>query len=72
MQTKLLTTMQAAERVGVSVPTINRWARQGRIAPVFKAPGLRGARLYDPADIDALAAEDATTPTIGLPVPPTG
>lgn len=59
MQTNLLTTTQAAERVGVSVPTINRWARQGRITPAFQAPGVRGARLYDPADIDALAAEEA-------------
>ena len=59
MQTTLLTTTEAATRLGVSVPTLNRWVRQGRIAPVIQAPGLRGARLYDPADIDTLAAENA-------------
>lgn len=59
MQTTLLTTTQAAERLQVSVPTLNRWVRQGRIAPAVQAPGVRGARLYDPADIDALAAETA-------------
>ena len=59
MHTTLLTTTQAAERLQVSVPTLNRWVRQGRIAPAVQAPGVRGARLYDPADVDALAAETA-------------
>jgi excisionase family DNA binding protein len=59
MQTTLLTTAQAAARLGVSVPTLNRWVRHGRIKPAIEGPGLRGARFFDPSDIDALAADES-------------
>ena len=55
----LLTTAQVAERLNVSVPTINRWVRDGRITPTVEAPGLRGARFFDPADVTALAADES-------------
>lgn len=50
-----ITSRQAAERVGTTVTTINRWAASGRLVPVLEVPGYRGARLYNPADVDAAA-----------------
>ncbi|MBW8171822.1 helix-turn-helix domain-containing protein [Ornithinimicrobium sp. Arc0846-15] len=52
-----LNTAQVAERLGRSTWTINRWAEGGRLPTAAKAPGLRGARLFDPADVQALADE---------------
>lgn len=56
----LLTTADAARRLGIAVPTLNRWARAGRIAPAIEGPGIRGARMYAAADIEALAQERAS------------
>jgi predicted site-specific integrase-resolvase len=47
----LLTTAQVAEKLGKSVATVNRWAADGRLKPAAKAPGIRGAWLFDPADV---------------------
>ena len=54
MRDKRLTPPQAAERLGVSVNTVRRWADKGLI-PVAKTP--TGRRFFDPAAIDKLAAE---------------
>ena len=53
----LLSTAEAAERIGVSVRTLNRMAEDGRITPAAKAPGLRGGYLYEPAEVERVAAE---------------
>lgn len=53
----LLSTAEAAERIGVSVRTLNRMAEDGRIVPAAKAPGLRGGYLYDPAEVERVAAD---------------
>lgn len=53
----LLSTADAAARVGVSVRTLNRMAEDGRITPAAKAPGLRGGYLYEPAEVERVAAE---------------
>lgn len=56
--TVLLSTRDVAVRLGTSVPTVTRRAREGVIPVAAKAPGLRGAFLFDPADIDALLGEE--------------
>lgn len=53
----LLNTREAAERLGVSVDTVNRWARIGKLTPEVQLAGPRGARLYDANAVEALAAE---------------
>lgn len=53
----LLTTAQVAARLDVWVGTVNGWARSGRLAPVLQVPGYKGARLFDPAEVEALAVE---------------
>lgn len=51
----LLNTRQVAERLGVSVDTVNRWARIGKLTPEVQLDGPRGARLYNPEHVEALA-----------------
>ena len=53
----LLPTSEVARRLGVSVWTVHRWTDAGRIAPALKAPGLRGALLFDEAEVERVAAE---------------
>lgn len=48
----LLTTRQAAERLGKSVATINRLAAAGKLRAEWKAPGDTGAYYFT---ADALA-----------------
>ncbi len=55
--TDLLTTAEAAELTGWSVPTINRWADDGTLPTAHKLPGIRGARLFLRADVDQLPAK---------------
>ena len=55
----LISTAEAAETLGVSVRTVNRWADEGKIVPAGKAPGIRGGYLYDPAEVERVAKETA-------------
>lgn len=50
----LLTTREAADKLGVHVSTISRWVKDKRIAP---ADMILGAFFFNPADIAALADE---------------
>lgn len=54
MNDSLLTSRQVAERMRTTVTTVNRWVAAGRLEPVLQVPGYRGARLFDPASIDAM------------------
>lgn len=56
----LMSTREVARCLGVSVPTVTRLAREERLNPAQKLDGLRGAYLFDPADVAALADELAT------------
>jgi len=57
--TDLVTTLEAAQMLRVSVPTVNRLARAGKLTEVFKLPGLRGGRVFNRADVQALGAQEA-------------
>lgn len=52
-----LTTRQAAEQIGVSVPTICRWVGNGKMDAAVKVPNATGAFLFHPAEVERLAAE---------------
>lgn len=54
---ELLTTADVAKRLRVHVRTVARMAHGGELEAAVKAPGVRGAYLFDPAAVDALAAE---------------
>ena len=49
-----LTATEVAERLHVSVKTVSRWAKDGRLA---HQRTLGGHRRYDPAQVDQLARE---------------
>lgn len=48
-----LTRRQAAERLGLSLSTIQRYTLSGRLRAIKLAPGRNGAVRFDPADIQA-------------------
>ena len=50
----LLGTKEVAEIMGTNRTTINRWVDSGRIKPVGSV-GKRGIRVFDRAEIEALA-----------------
>lgn len=50
----MLTTAEVAHLLGVSIPTVNRRAASGAIPVAAKAPGVRGAYLFDRAAIEVL------------------
>lgn len=52
-----LPTREVADRLGVPLSTLHGWVDAGRITPTLKGPGLRGPLFFDPADVEALAAE---------------
>lgn len=51
----LVNSADAAQRIGVSRSTLQRMVNLGQLRPVGKGPGLRGAYLFDAADIDRVA-----------------
>lgn len=53
----MISTEEAAARLGVHVETVRRWIRAGRLAPVRVAPKLFRLRS---ADVDALLAGERT------------
>lgn len=56
---ELLPTAEVATRLGKDVSTVLRMVKAGRISPVIKTPGLRGAYLFDPEDIAALLTPES-------------
>lgn len=54
---EILTSSAAASKLGVSVSTIARMAQAGRLQPIAKAPGVRGAYLFNRSDVEALATQ---------------
>ena len=57
MSNQLLTSREVAACLEVTVSTVNRWAREGVLAPVMQIQGYKGSRLWHPSDVDALAEE---------------
>lgn len=53
----LLTTQQAAERLGVSRRTLTRWVESGKLAIADRLPGETGAFLFEPAALDRFLSE---------------
>ena len=51
----LLTTAEAAQRMGISIWTVSRRARAGKLPYVRKLPGIRGGYLFDPGALDRAA-----------------
>jgi excisionase family DNA binding protein len=52
----LLSTAEVAALRGVSPRTVNRWVRDGKLTPAVQAPGPKGARLFNAADLEAVSS----------------
>lgn len=53
----LLTSAQVAERVGVNIATVNRWAKTGKLAAAIEVEGRKrgvSQRFFRVEDVDAL------------------
>lgn len=55
----LIGSAEAAERLGVSRATFNRWVTAGRIKPAIAMAGTTGARLFTVGEIERAKAEVA-------------
>jgi len=53
----LLTSVEAAERLGIDRGTLTRWVQAGRIARAMKLPAKNGPSLFDPAEVERVRAE---------------
>lgn len=53
----LMPSADAADYLAVNRRTLTRWVEDGTIAAAVKLPGLRGAYLFDPAEVYRLASE---------------
>lgn len=53
---ELIGARDVATLLGVSRATVNRWAAEGQLKPVGTV-GVRGVRVFDRAEVQALAAE---------------
>ena len=54
----LIDAAQAADLLGISLVTLHRRARKGRIPTALKGDGIRGPRWFRLSDVVALADEE--------------
>lgn len=52
----LMTTRETAKKLKVTPSTVARMVHRGELPMAAKAPGRRGAMLFSPFDVQALAA----------------
>lgn len=57
-----MTSAEAADALRVSVKTITRWAASGKLTPVKRLPGKRGAMLFDSEQVAAIIAGEPWEP----------
>jgi excisionase family DNA binding protein len=53
----LLTSAEAAERLGIDRGTLTRWVQAGQIKRAMKLPGKNGPALFSPAEVERVQAE---------------
>lgn len=53
--TDLISAQEAARIVGCSLATLHRRADAGKIPTAYKGEGLRGARLFERAEVERYA-----------------
>jgi excisionase family DNA binding protein len=56
-QDVFMATSEVAEQLGVSIATVNRMAKDGRLTPALKMPGRTGAFVFLRAQVEGAAAD---------------
>lgn len=59
--TSYLSTAQVAKRLGLTTRSVARLVVAGRLSAATQAPGVRGAYLFDPAEVDRYAESRQAT-----------
>ncbi|MGQ4576166.1 helix-turn-helix domain-containing protein [Dermabacteraceae bacterium P7006] len=57
-ETLVISTAEVARRLHVAPSTVTKRVERGLLHPARKLPGRTGAYLFDPAEIDRLAARE--------------
>jgi excisionase family DNA binding protein len=60
MPTDLLSTKQAAERMGVSVSTISRLVASRKLTPALRLEGKTGPMFFNQEDVESAITEAAS------------
>lgn len=60
--TDAMTTAEAAEALDVSVKTVTRWVAAGKLTPIKRLPGKRGALIFAASDVEAILAREPWEP----------
>lgn len=55
-----LSTREVADRAGVTVFTVAKWVRAGKLAAAYQLDGRTGSRVFDPSEVDRFLAERAS------------
>jgi predicted site-specific integrase-resolvase len=53
----MITSAQACDALSIDRSTLSRWVAAGRITPIFKHPGVRGAFLFAPGEVERVRKE---------------
>ena len=53
-ESQTLTQKEAARRLGISIRTLQRFVRQGRLTPTYQAGKTRSVPVFDPEEVEAL------------------
>ncbi len=56
MATEILTTRAVADQFGVTPSAVTRWVADGKLQPMTKVPGIRGAWLFTREAVEQFAA----------------
>ena len=56
----LMNSAEACKRLRIDRSTLSRWVAQGRIVPAGKLPGLRGAFLFHPTEVERVRGEQGS------------
>lgn len=48
---ELIGSAEACALLGIDRSTLSRWVKDGRLTPTTKLPGIRGAFIFDRADV---------------------
>ena len=58
----LIPTAEVARRLRCDVRTVHRLVARGILTPAVQAPGLRGALLFEPQDVEDVATRRVVSP----------
>lgn len=56
---ELLRSAEVCKRLNIDRSTLSRWVASGRIATAMKLTGIRGAFLFDAAEVERVKSGDA-------------